>query len=73
MLNKPEVDMVATYLNADMEAVLELPMYVRAFWENLSPLPAARFVLESLQKYGARATVLALRDFAMMEHIRGSH
>lgn len=64
-----EVDMVATYLDSDMEYESMLPHAVREYWRGMANLPPARFVYESVRTAGVRATMEELRTLNLLQSL----
>lgn len=73
MLNKPEVDMVATYLDSDMDAEAQLPAFVRDYCRCLSDPPRPAVVLQSYLACGGPATIAALRERSLLTGLHGSY
>lgn len=56
------VDLVLTYLDSDVECFREVPYAIREYMNTMREPPRPAIVLQSIQQFGARATMLALRE-----------
>lgn len=56
------VDMVLTYLDSDVQCYREVPYAIREYMNTMCEPPRPAIVLQSVQRYGPRATMLALRE-----------
>lgn len=56
------VDLVMTYVDSDIECYREIPYAIREYMNTMREPPRPAIVLQSIQRYGPRATILALRE-----------
>lgn len=68
-----EIDWTLTYLEADREALRELPWHVTEFMAAMIAPPRPAIVLESVMLCGVFATMLALREQNMLSAIHRVH
>lgn len=61
------LDLLMTYVDSDIECYRELPDYVREYLDTMREPPRPAIVLQSIQKFGIRATILALREKEMFD------
>jgi len=56
------VDLVMTYLDSDVQCYMEIPYAIKEYMNTMREPPRPAIVLQSIQRYGTRATMLALRE-----------
>jgi hypothetical protein len=56
------VDLVMTYVDSDIECYREIPYAIKEYLNTMREPPRPAIVLQSIQRYGARATLLAMRE-----------
>lgn len=56
------VDMVMAYVDSDVQCYREIPYAIKEYLNTMREPPRPAIVLQSIQLYGARATMLALRE-----------
>lgn len=56
------VDLVMTYVDSDIQCWSEIPYAIREYMNTMREPPRPAIVLQSCQRYGPRATMLALRE-----------
>lgn len=67
----PEVDMVATYCQADLDCFDELPPAVREYVRGMIQPPRSAVLLQAVQVAGERAVLEVLREADMLERLKG--
>lgn len=56
------VDLVMTYVDSDIQCYAEIPYAIKEYLNTMREPPRPAIVLQSIHRYGARATMLALRE-----------
>lgn len=56
------VDLVMTYVDSDIQCYIDIPYAIKEYLNTMREPPRPAIVLQSIQHYGARATMLALRE-----------
>ena len=56
------VDLVMTYLDSDIQCYMDIPYAIKEYLNTMREPPRPAIVLQSIQRFGARATMLALRE-----------
>ena len=56
------VDLVMTYVDSDIQCYREIPYAIREYMNTMREPPRPAIVLQSVQHFGPRATMLALRE-----------
>jgi hypothetical protein len=67
----PEVDLLATYCQSDLECFDELPYRVREYMRGMISPPRSAIVLQALYVAGERAVLETLQEHDMMERLKG--
>ena len=61
------VDLVMTYVDSDIECYREIPFAIREYMDTMREPPRPAIVLQSIQEFGPRATLLAMREKDMFD------
>lgn len=61
------VDLVMTYVDSDILCYKELPFAIREYLDTMREPPRPAIVLQSIQQFGPRATMLALREKELVD------
>ena len=56
------VALVETYLDSDVQCYMEIPYAIKEYLNTMREPPRPAIVLQSIQRYGTHATILALRE-----------